>query len=408
MYAASVRILFLSQRIPYPPNRGDKILSWRVIERLRRKHEVSVIAFAHDAKDLEAARELEQKGFPTVAVRYHHRAQLVRALPLLLTQAPLTLGVYGSRRLQREVDRRARDIDLIYAFSSSMGAFMLPHPERPRVMHFAELDSDKWRQYYERESPPKKWIYWREWKTLFAFETSLAHAVDENVFVTPLEERIFRRLIPGAPASVVENGVDLEYYRPTDNAPVKGELVFVGVMNYLPNVDGCQFFVRDVLPRLRARFPEVHFTIVGAHPTPEVEALGREPGVTVTGFVDDTRDYLRKASLVVAPLRIARGIQNKVLEGMAMGLPVVGSTSATQGIAGTPQEHYWVADGADATFEAVSALLSDEARRAKLGEAARRYVEVHHDWEKNYARVDEIIARAVNRHRARAGAENSA
>jgi polysaccharide biosynthesis protein PslH len=397
-----VRVLFLSQRIPFPPNRGDKILTWRVIERLKRKHEVIVIAFAHDDKDVEAAEQLEAKGFPTIAIAHHHRRSMIRSLPLLLTKEPLTLGVYGSRRLQREVDRRVPSIDLIYAFSSSMGAFMLPHTRPARVMHFAELDSDKWRQYAEREAIPKRWIYRREHKTLFDFEVKLAHAVDENVFVTPLEEHIFQKLIPGAPSSVVENGVDLEYYRPSPGTAVDGEMVFVGVMDYLPNVDGCVFFVKEVLPKIRQRFPEARFTIVGAHPTPEVKALASMPGVTVTGFVDDTRDYLKKASISVSPLRIARGIQNKVLEAMAMGLPVVGTTSATQGIAGTPGEHYLVADGAESQAETLCALLADRERRSRLGESARLYVEAHHDWEKNFAGIDGIVERAIERRRRRA------
>lgn len=398
-----MRILFLSQRIPFPPNRGDKILSWKIIERLKRKHDVTVIAFAHDEKDLDAAKALESKGFPTIPIPYHHKRQLVRALPLLLTGDPLTLGVYGSNRLQREVDRRVRSADLIYAFSSSMGAFMMKHGEHARVMHFCELDSDKWRQYSEREPFPKNLIYQREHKTLFEFEVKLAHAADENVFVTPLEQRIFERLIPGAPSSVVENGVDLEYYKPTPGHEVDGELVFVGVMNYLPNVDGCQFFVNEVLPRVQQRHPNVRFTIVGAHPTPEVQALGKIPGVTVTGFVDDTRDYLKKASISVSPLRIARGIQNKVLEAMAMGLPVVGTTSATQGINGNPGEHYLVADGAGAQVEAICGLLADRARRAELAAAGRAYVEAHHDWEKNFAGVEDIVQRAMQRRAERLG-----
>lgn len=398
-----MRVLFLSQRIPFPPNRGDKILSWRVIERLHRKHDVTVIAFAHDEKDFEAAKALEAKGFPTIAVPYHHKRALVKSIPLLLTGKPLTLGVYGSGQVQREVDRRVRSVELIYAFSSSMGAFMMPHENVARVMHFCELDSDKWRQYSEREPFPKSWIYKREHKTLFEFEAKLAHAADENVFVTPLEERIFQKLIPGAPSSVVENGVDLQYYQPSPDTAVDGELVFVGVMNYLPNIDGCTFFVKEVLPEVRRRHPQAHFTIVGAHPTPEVKALAQSPGVSVTGFVDDTRDFLRKASISVNPLRIARGIQNKVLEAMAMGLPVVGSVSATQGINGKDGEHYIVADDAQSQIEAICKLIEDQARRKTLGEAGRRYVEAHHDWEKNFAGVDGIVARAIERHSEKLG-----
>ena len=168
-----MRILFLSQRVPYPPNRGDKITTWRLIERMARDHEVSIVAFAHDEADEIAVKHLRDKGFDAAFVKHRALPARLRSLPLLLTKAPLTLGYYGSRELQREVDKRIGDADLAYAYSSSMGAFMLPH-DVPKVMHFAELDSDKWRQYAERSGPPGRWIYRREWRTLLAFERRLA------------------------------------------------------------------------------------------------------------------------------------------------------------------------------------------------------------------------------------------
>jgi len=280
--------------------------------------------------------------------------------------------VFGSRALQALVDEAAPDTDLAYAYSSSMGAFLLPHPELARVMHFAELDSDKWRQYAERTRPPLAWVYRREHRTLQRFETELAHAVDANVFCTPLEARIFLEAIP--------------------EAAEPGHLVFTGVMNYYPNVDGCEHFAREILPRIRAAVPDARFTIVGAHPTPAVRALERLPGVAVTGFVDDTRDWLRRAAVSVAPLRIARGIQNKVLEAMAMGLPVVGTTPATQGVGGESPRDYLVADGAEAQASAVIELLRDPERARELGRRARRFVEERYDWEVVLAPLDDLLA----------------
>ena len=392
-----MRVLFLSQRVPYPPNRGDKILTWRLVERLGRRHDVTIIAFSHGPEDEAGAVELRKKGYSTITVPYHERLGMVRAAPRLLRGEALTLGVYGSRRLQAEVDRRVGSTELLFGFSSSMGAFMLPHEGLARVMHFCELDSDKWRQYAEREPWPKSWVYRREHHTLLDFERVLARAMDENILCTPLEAEIFRREIPRASVAVVQNGVDLAYFQPSEATRVPRQLVFTGVMNYLPNIDGCVFFVKEVLPKLRARWPDVGFTIVGSKPTPEVQALASEPGVTVTGFVNDVRDYLRRASISVAPLRIARGIQNKALEAMAMGLPVVGTTSATQGISGKSGEHYLVADGAEAFTAAVAQLLSEEEEARALGRRARAYVEEHHDWERSFAAIDEIAEEAIVR-----------
>ena len=387
-----MRILFLSQRVPYPPNRGDKITTWRLLDRMRREHDVHCIAFSHGPEDRAGAAELEHMGVSITAIDLPPRWSRLRALPLLLTSKPLTLGVFGSKVLQREVDRRVPETDFAYAYSSSMGAFLLPHTKLRRVMHFAELDSDKWHQYVEKTAPPMKWIYSREWKTLRAFEHELAHSFETNVFCTPLEERIFQREIPGAPSVVLRNGVDLDFYRPAPEDAEAGHLVFTGVMNYFPNVDGCRWFADEIFPAVREAVPGARFTIIGSHPTPEVLKLGEREGITVTGFVDDTRDWLRRGSVAVAPLRIARGIQNKVLEALAMGLPLVGTTPATQGTEGTAGEHFLVEDTAKGQIEAVTRLLRQPGEAAELARAGRRFVEERYDWEVVLGVLDGILA----------------
>ena len=388
-----MNILFLAQRVPYPPNRGDKITSWRLIERMARNHRVTVVAFAHDQADRDAARVLtEEKGIETIAIDHVESKKKLQSLPLLLTGKPLTLGVYGSGELQKEVDKRIPDTDFAYAFSSSMGAFLMPHA-LPWVMHIAELDSDKWRQYSERTKPPMKWVYRREWKTLLSFEKRLAQAALTNVLCTPLEEKIFQREIPGPPTDVIQNGVDLEYFHPAPEKSEPARMTFTGVMDYLPNIDACVHFVQEIFPLIRAAHPNARFDIVGSKPTPEVQALAQTDGVTVTGFVDDIRDWAHKASVAVAPLRIARGIQNKVLEALAMGLPVVGSTSATQGVQGKPGEHYWVTDDPKEHARMVIDLLDNPDKARALGQTGRQFVEDHYDWEVTLAKLDEILTR---------------
>jgi sugar transferase (PEP-CTERM/EpsH1 system associated) len=357
---------------------------------MARSHEVRIAAFAHDEQDFAGAEALRARGFSVFAVPHHGRGQRLRALPLLLTRRPLTLGVFSSRKLQAEVDRLAGWADVAYAYSSSMGAFLARH-DLPWIMHFAELDSDKWRQYAERSSLPMKLVYRREWRTLLAFERSLTALARTSVFCTPLEEAIFQKAIPGRPSVVLRNGVDLAHYQPAPERVEPGHLVFTGVMDYLPNVDGCVHFVREVLPLVRRRFPRAHFTIVGSRPTPAVVRLAEVAGVTVTGFVPDTREYLARAAISVAPLRIARGIQNKVLEALAMGLPVVGTTSATQGVEGRAGEHYLVADEASAQADAITDLLAEPERAAALGARGRRFVEEHYDWEVTFAPLDGIL-----------------
>lgn len=389
-----MKVLFLSQRVPYPPNRGDKITTWRLVERLGRAHEVRIVAFAHDESDEVAAQALRAKGFRVRTFRYRDRLARLMAAPLLLTRTPLTLGAYGSKALQAAVDEEIEGCGLAYAYSSSMGAFLERHAHVPRVMHFGELDSDKWRQYAQRTAPPMSWVYAREHRTLLEFERRIAGSFFANVVCTPLEQRIFEEQIPGSTALVLRNGVDLEQFSPRGAAPEPGHIVFTGVMNYFPNADGCAWFAREILPRVRQRAPHATFSIVGSHPTGEVKALAAIPGVTVTGFVDDTRDWLRRASLSVAPLRIARGIQNKVLEAMACGLPVVGTTCATQGVEGLDGREFVVRDDAAGFADTVVDLLTDQARARELGAAARRFVEQRYDWEVVFRPLDELVARA--------------
>jgi len=390
-----MRILFLSQRVPYPPNRGDKITTWKLIERMRRRHEVVVVALSHDEADAQGARDLEAMGIETHAFPINTKVKKLTSLPLLLTSKPMTLGVFGSTELQACVDRLAPSCDLAYAYSSSMAAFLEPHHHFPRVMHFAELDSDKWRQYAERSRWPASWVYGHEHRTLLEYERRIAHAFADNVLCTPLEQDVFESAIPGPHSMVLRNGVDLEYYQPRPELAEERHLVFTGVMDYLPNIDGCTHFVQDVLPLVRAKYPDTRFTIVGSKPTSEVQALGEVEGIEVTGFVDDTRDWIGRACLSVAPLRIARGIQNKVLEALAMGLPVVGTTSATQGVEGRPGRDYLLANTAREQADAICGLFADPAELSAQGTRGREFVERSYDWDKVLEPLDALLERLV-------------
>jgi sugar transferase (PEP-CTERM/EpsH1 system associated) len=277
-----------------------------------------------------------------------------------------------------------------------MGAFFMRHA-LPRVMHFAELDSDKWRQYCERTRPPASWVYRREARTLLAFERELASAMDENVFCTALEQRIFRERIPGPSSLVMKNGVDLVHYTPAAEPPEPGKLVFVGVMNYHPNVEGILWFCDRILPEVQRRVSGARLAIVGSHPVAAIRRLAARPGVEVTGFVDDPRPWLRRAAVSVAPLRIARGIQNKVLEAMAMGLAVVGTPAATQGVDGAAGRDYLVAASAEEQVEAICALLREPERARELGRRARAFVEAGYDWEECLRPLDAILERLGKR-----------
>ena len=385
------KIVLLTQRTPWPPDRGDKITTWRLLERMARHHEVHSISFAHGEDDERAAETLRSKGLRATTVSWRKGPQLMRAAALLATTRPITLGVYGSGRMQQAVDAALVGADLAYAYSSSMAAFLLRHGRVKRVMHFAELDSDKWRQYARRVAPPAKWVWEREARTLLRFERRVAAEFDASILCTPLEQQVFERHIPGVDSRVLRNGVDLEYFAPRRDLRRAGELVFTGVMDYEPNIDGVEWFVREILPLVRTRVPQAHFTIVGSKPVPRVQALAAVDGVVVTGRVEDVREHLHRASVSVAPLRIARGIQNKVLEAMAAGLPVVGTTSATQGVECQPGRDLVVRDDPVQFASEVAGLLEHPHAAEELGARGRALVEARYDWENTLAPLDAWI-----------------
>ncbi len=389
----SARVLFLSQRVPYPPDRGDRIATWHLVERLARRHRVTVFAFREEEADEERADGLRQRGVEVRLFRLQRWRARARALRHLLTARPLTLALLASTELQEELDSCAGRMDVVYAYSGCMGAFVMHHPELPRILHLSELDSDKWRQFAVRHPLPMKWIYRHEARTLLRFEREVARACDETVLCTPVEQQLFEKRIPAVRSTVIRNGVDLEVFHPGLRSPDPGLLVFTGVMNYFPNVDGCVFFAREVLPLIRSRHPRTRFAIVGSRPARRIRALAGLPGVEVTGYVEDVRAYLGRAAVAVAPLRLARGVQNKVLEALAMGIPVVATPWAAQGIEGRPGHDYLVSDGAEELALEVCRILEDRELARQLARSGRRLVEDRYSWERTLAPLERLVER---------------
>jgi len=318
----------------------------------------------------------------------------LRALAALATGRPLTVAYFDEPELHARVRARlaAEHFDAALVYGSGVAQYVEPFPRLPRVIQFSDLDSLKWRQYAAAAPPPKRWVYAAESRRLLAYERRLAATFARSLVCTDAELADFRRLIPDAPAEVVRNGVDLDRFRPAGGQRDPHSLVFTGVMDYLPNVDGVIWFCREVWPRIRAAVPRVTFTICGSSPTREVTALGRLPGVTVTGRVPAVAPHLNRAEVAVVPLRIARGVQNKLLEAMAAGLPAVATTTARTGVAAEDGRDLFVADEPTDFAAAVVRLLRDRALRETVGRAARAAVEANYSWDRTLVRLEEILA----------------
>ncbi|MCR0985096.1 TIGR03087 family PEP-CTERM/XrtA system glycosyltransferase [Roseomonas populi] len=398
------RLLFLCHRIPYPPDKGDKIRAWHMLEHLARRWTVDLGCLVDDPADLAHLPALRAvcdrvECHPTGGRALAAARALMRVRPGL----PLTLGWFHAPALRAWVEAglAARRYDAAFVYSSSMAPYVmgtgLPVPRR--ILDLVDVDSTKWAAYAEGASPPMRQVWAREARTLLSFERRAAAAFDRTLFVSREERDHFAALAPESAARLdwVDNGVDLGRFDPAlpHANPYRGEgpaLVFTGTMNYRPNVEAVTWFAQEVMPRLRAAAPHhpPEFHIVGASPSPAVRALAALPGVNVTGAVPDTRPYIAHAAAAVAPLRIARGIQNKVLEAMALARPVIASPQAFEGVRAVAGRDILVADGALATASAVADVLA--GRLPGIGEAARAAVARGHDWSATLGRLDALLA----------------
>jgi sugar transferase (PEP-CTERM/EpsH1 system associated) len=391
-------LLLLIHRIPYPPNKGDKIRSYHLLKHLAQSYRVHLATFVDDPDDWQHVPRVEALCASSHFAKLNPLVARVRSLKALFANRSLSLDYYRDAATSAWVEQAVKqhNIARVLVFSSAMAQYADPYPGMRRVVDFCDVDSDKWRQYAAQKSWPMNMLYRHEAKQLLAYERRVARDYDASLFVSQPEADLFRQLAPESLDKIghFNNGVDTDYFSPlpASASPFKaGEqaVVFTGAMDYWPNVDAVQWFASDVFPQLRARFPNLHFYIVGARPSAPVTALGSLPGVTVTGTVPDVRPYILHADVAVAPLRIARGIQNKVLEAMAMASRVVVSPQALEGIDATPGAELILADGADQFVAAVTALL--ETRNTTIGPAARRRVETQYSWPSNLACIGERL-----------------
>jgi len=381
------RVLFLVHRLPYPPNKGDKVRSYHLLRHLAQQHDVYLGTFVDDPEDEAHVPTVRQWCAELHVARLHPVRARVASLTGLWRDEPLTLAYYRDAGLDAWV-RRLRDnhaIDAVVVFSSSMAQYAQRFGV-PVLVDFVDVDSAKWTEYAGAHRWPMSWLYRREGRHLLAYERVVAARSEQAFFVTEKEADLFRGLAPESALRVqaLGNGVDADYFAP-DPARVSpfdpGEtaLVFTGAMDYWPNIDAVTWFVQGMLPELRARWPALRLHIVGRSPPQAVKALASEV-VQVTGTVPDVRPYLQHAAVVVAPLRLARGIQNKVLEAMAMARPVVVASTCVEAIDAVPGQHLEAAATSGDFVRAIGALLGEPDRAAALGRAARQRVEALYGW----------------------------
>ena len=337
-------ILYLVHRIPYPPNKGDKIRSFNVLKHLSSRFGIVLGCFIDDPQDGLDASPLDKYCVEKNCIPLNPTIAKIKSLAGLLYGRALTLDYYANAEMQQWVSDvvKKHDISKVLVFSSSMAQFVEGDrfKDLHRVIDFVDVDSDKWRQYVDKTKFPMSWIYGREHKKLGLYEQQIAEEFNRSFLVTPDEVLLFQSFCPTQDIRdkifVSENGVDPDYFNPENEFPPNNCknpcLVFTGAMDYWANGDAVIWFVEKVWPVIIAKLPRAHLYIVGGNPSPSVLNLAKQTGVVVTGRVPDIRPYIAAANAVVAPLRIARGVQNKVLEAMAMDKLVIATSMAMEGI----------------------------------------------------------------------------
>ncbi|HEY3910167.1 MAG TPA: TIGR03087 family PEP-CTERM/XrtA system glycosyltransferase [Stellaceae bacterium] len=389
-----MRIFFVCQRVPFPPDRGDKITTFNEIRHLSAAHEVHVFCLGDGARDLDNIPGLRAYAKSVTAFPVNGKRSRLRALAALAAGTPLSVAAFNEAALHQGIRRQfdALRPDLIIVYSCNVAQYAEHFPQVPRIMQFADLDSLKWGQYAARATIPLAWIYAAEQRRLLAYERRIARSFSHALVCTAVEQRDFARLIPGAAVSLVGNGVDLGYFRSEGRSKRPGSMVFTGVMDYLPNVDAVLWLCDEILPLVRASVPAASLTICGSRPTARVRRLAKQPGVRVTGWVADTRPYLDEAEIFAAPLRMARGIQNKLLEGLAMGLPCVTSIAAWSGTVVAQGEGIVASDDPREFAAQAVRLLRDDSYRASMAQKARAAAERHYRWDAQMAHLDRAVA----------------
>ena len=392
-------LLYLVHRLPYPPNKGDKVRSYHLLKHLAARHRVFLGTFIDDPQDEVYVDKLPEFCADMHISRISPRTAKIRSLSGLLSNEALTLPYYRNAGLQAWVKRTLREqkIDAAVIFSSAMAQYVQGIPNLRTLVDFVDVDSAKWTQYASNHHWPMSWLYRREGERLLAFERSVAQKATHSFFVTENETGLFCRSAPECKGRVdaMCNGVDAEFFSPEHalKSPYKaGELplVFTGAMDYWPNIDAVTWFSTEILPQLLQRRPDLKFYIVGRSPTPAVLALASEH-VVVTGTVDDVRPFLQHAAVVVAPLRLARGIQNKVLEAMAMGVPVVASQECAGPVDAVPERDFLTAGTAEDYVRQLESLLQSPDRSAAMGKAARDQVLARYSWDAHLSKIDRYL-----------------
>ncbi len=389
-------ILYLCHRIPFPPNKGDKIRSFNEIKFLSRTNTLDLITLADDPRDMKYAEDLKQYCRQVLVFPLNRKFATLKGAVNLMAGQSISQGYFYKSKFQKAFDRltASHKYDILICFSSPMAEYVFKAAKKKEdlagtlIMDFCDMDSDKWNQYAKKKSFPLNLLYRTEARRLLAFEKKINHDFHRSIFVSKKEADLFKAYDRDARnIDIIPNGVDHTFFNPDNTDSAKEDtfpvISFFGAMDYYANVDGALWFADEILPHIKKKIPDTLFYIVGSNPDPRLKALTADPGIKVTGFVEDIREYYVRARVCVIPLRIARGVQNKVLEAMSMAKAIVTTSPAVQGISVYDDSLLKIEDDPDRFAAQVIHLIQNEPERKKMGQAARHHIKENFNWGHN-------------------------
>lgn len=390
----SKRILYLTHRVPYPPDKGDRIRTYNTLLSLSQHHQVDLLTLADESVEDETVKKLHELCGLVNIIPLHTSFQRTRMAWSILAGKSATLTAFHSPKATQTIANwmKSHHYDVLLASSSGVAPYIIDYsPSIFTIIDLVDVDSEKWFNYASSAGWYKKWIYQCEGKALRRFELTIAKRGIPITLVADAESALFRELAPQADIYTVTNGVDLEYYRTKVPVPNNMNCVFVGALDYHPNIDGIRWFANHVWPTVREKYPQASINIVGRKPDPSVIELGTIPGIKVIGQVPDVRPFIINAQTVIVPLRIARGLQNKVLEALAMSRPVVASSPALAGLSSIDSCPALRADNLSDWLLHFDQLFTGSSACHSLAQLGRSYVERHYAWDECLQPLHQLI-----------------
>lgn len=389
-----MNILYVCHRFPFPAKDGSRVRSFNIIRHFRQQgHKVWVSSIVRDEQEELQGQGIKEYCHDYRMARTNEWVQKVRMVSRLLTTEPSSMGYFYSAAMKKQINQllSEQDFDLIYVHCSSVAGYVSHVNHIPKILDFVDMDSQKWLSFTDFKSFPINLGYWLEGTKLERAERLLSERFDLCTTITRSECDTLQAFGQKQPSNWFSNGVDSDYFTPGDNVYRAHMVSFIGRMDYYPNEQAVNYFCYQIFPLLREKIKNAEFVIIGASPSDAVKKLASIPGVSVTGFVDDVRDYVRKSAVMVAPLSIARGTQNKILEAMALGVPVVTSELGARGIDGEPGKDFMVANTPAQYCEQLYALMSNDELRQQLALQGRARIENNYSWPYVLQRLDALV-----------------